>query len=105
MRATKSAFAVDLDEHTDFAAGVDVGADSAFVGAAGGLLGGRGHAALAQDDEGRVHIAVGFLEALKTVAHGGSGFFAKLLDEFCVDFLTHCCHLDGSSRVVTVSES
>ena len=47
--------AVDLDEDADFAAGVDVLADRAFVGGAGGFLLGGGHAALAQDDEGLFH--------------------------------------------------
>ena len=77
--------AVELEEDADLAAGVDVGSDCALVGGAGGLLGGRGHAALAEDDEGLFHVALGFLEGLEAVAHGGAGLFAEFLDELGVD--------------------
>ena len=78
--------AVELEEYADLAAGVDVGADCALVGGARGLLGSRRHAALAQDDEGVFHVALGFLEGLEAVAHGGAGLFAEFLDELGVDF-------------------
>ena len=79
------AFAVELDEHADLAAGVDVGADGAFVGGAAGLLGSRRHAALAQHDEGFFHVALGFLQGLEAVAHGRAGFFAEFFDLLGVD--------------------
>ena len=77
--------AVELEQDADLAAGVDVGSDCALVGGAGGLLGGRCHAALAEDDEGFFHVALGFLQGLEAVAHGGAGLFAEFFDEFCVD--------------------
>ena len=84
--------AVELDEHADLAAGVDVGSDGALVGGAAGLLGGRGHAALAQDDEGVLHVALGLLQGLQAVAHGRAGLFAEFLDELGVDL--HSFHVD-----------
>ena len=77
--------AVELEQDADLSAGVDVGAHRALVGGAGGLLGRRGHAALAEHDEGLFHVALGFLERLEAVAHGGAGLFAEFFDEFCVD--------------------
>ena len=64
---------------------MDIGADRALIGGAGGLLGGRSHAALAQHDERLLHVAIGFLEGLEAVAHGRAGLFAEFLDELCVD--------------------
>ena len=77
--------AVELDEDADLSAGVDVGSDRALVGGARGLLGSRCHAALAEDDERLLHVALGLLQRLQAVAHGGAGLFAEFLDEFCVD--------------------
>ena len=51
--------AVDLDEHADPAAGVDVARDEALAGVAAGLLGGRGEALLAQERDGLLDVAVG----------------------------------------------
>ena len=51
--------AVDLDEHADAAAGVDVARDQALAGVAAGLLGGRGQALLAQERDRLVEVAVG----------------------------------------------
>ena len=50
--------AVDLDEHADPAAGVDVARDEALAGLAVGLLGGRREALLAQDRGRLVEVAV-----------------------------------------------
>ncbi len=86
--------AVELEEDADLSAGVDVGSDCALIGGAGGLLGSRGHAALAEDDEGVFHVAFGFLEGLEAVAHGGAGLFAEFLDEFCVDLYGGISHDD-----------
>ncbi len=93
VRATKSTFAVELEQDADLAAGVDVGADRALVGGARGLLGGGGHATLAEDDEGLLHITLGLLEGLEAVAHGGAGLLAEFLDELGVDLHSfHCRH-------------
>ena len=51
--------AVDLDEHADAAAGVDVARDEALAGVAAGLLGGRGEAPLAQQRGRLLEVAVG----------------------------------------------
>ena len=77
--------AVELKEDTDLAACVDVGADRALVGGARGLLGSRGHATLAEDDEGLLHITLGLLQGLEAVAHGRAGLLAEFLDELGVD--------------------
>jgi hypothetical protein len=92
VRATKSDSQFEFDEHADFSAGVDVLADRAFVGGAGGFLLRGGHAALAQDDEGLFHLAFRFLESLEAVAHGGAGFFAEFFYELCIDLFSHRRH-------------
>ncbi len=51
--------AVDLDQHADAAAGVDVAGDEALAGVATGLLGGRRQALLAQQRDGLLEVAVG----------------------------------------------
>src|SRR6201999_2243046 len=73
------ALAVELDEYADLAAGVDVGAHSAFVSGARRLLLRGGHAPLAQYDESLLHIALGLLEGLEAVAHRRAGLLAELL--------------------------
>jgi hypothetical protein len=85
--------AVDFEQHADLAAGVDVGADRALVGGAGGLLLRRGHAALAQHDEGAFDVALGLLQGLQTIAHGRAGLLAQLLDQTCTNLFTHRRHL------------
>ena len=72
-------FAVDFDHHAELRAGVDVAADDALLGGAGGLLGGRGDAALAQNDFGFGQVALGFVERLLALHHSGAGAFAELL--------------------------
>jgi hypothetical protein len=51
--------AVDLDEDTHPAAGVDVAADEPFTGLSAGLLGGRREPALAEHRHGGLDVAVG----------------------------------------------
>ena len=74
------ALAVDLDQHADLAAGVDVAGDRAFAGGAGGLLGGHGHAALAEHDDGLLHVALGLDQGVLAIHHGSAGLVAELAD-------------------------
>ena len=79
--------AVDLDQHADLAAHVDVVADDPFLGGAAGALGGRGHALLAQDLDRLVEVAAGLGQRRLAVHHPGSGLVAELLHHLCRD-----CH-------------
>ena len=72
--------AVDLDEHADAAAGVDVAGDEALASLAPGLLRGGGHAALAQQQDCLLDVAARLLEGALAVHHAGAGALAKLLD-------------------------
>ena len=53
-------FAIDFNQHAGFAVGGELRADQALFRAAGGLLGGAGQAALAQNDLRLGHVAFGF---------------------------------------------
>src|SRR5271157_2544668 len=72
------ALAVYFHQHTDLSPGVDVARHRAFAGDAGSLLRGRGHALLAQDDNGAFHVALGFGQGLLAVHHGSVGLLAEL---------------------------
>ena len=73
--------AVDLDEHADAAAGVDVAGDEALAGVATGLLGRRGQAALAQQRDRLVEVAVRLGQRLLAVHEPGAGPLAQFLDQ------------------------
>ncbi len=72
------ALAVHFHQHADFASGVDVAGHRAFAGNASGLLGGGGHALLAENDDGAFHVALGLGEGVLAVHHGSVGLLAKL---------------------------
>ena len=72
--------AVDLDEHAQPAAGVDVGGHLALAGVAAGLLGGCRLAPLAEQDDGLLEVAAGLLEGALAVHEAGAGALAELLD-------------------------
>ncbi len=80
--------AVDLDQHADPAAGVDVARDEALAGLPAGLLGGGGEALLAQGGDGLLDVAVGVLEGALAVHEAGAGALAQFLDRLGRD-----CHL------------
>ncbi len=73
--------AVELDEHADLAAHVDVGADEAFARGPARLLGGLGEPALAQNRRGLLEVAVGFLQGGLALHHAGAGLVAQLFDQ------------------------
>ncbi len=96
------ALAVHLEQHADLAAGVDVGSDCAFVGGAGGLLGGRGHALLAQDHNRFFHIALRFNQRGTAIHHGRAGLFAEILylcSEIVLSHGRHPLYLDSLDRL------
>ena len=72
--------AVDLDQHADAAAGVDVGGDEPLACLAAGLLGGRCLVPLAQQDDGLLEVAAGLLEGALAVHEAGAGPLSELLD-------------------------
>src|SRR5579862_9302789 len=92
----KVAFAVDLDQHADLAAGVDVAGHRAFAGGARRLLGRGGNALLAENDDGLLDIALGFREGVLAVHHGSVGLVAKL-------FHLCCGYVHGSSAHVSLA--
>jgi len=75
--ATKSVSQPDLDEHADAAAAVDVGVDDAFLGRAVRTRCLLGHAALAQQRDGCVVVAVRLDEGALAVHHAGAGRLAQ----------------------------
>ncbi len=89
----KVALAVELDQHSDFAAGVNIGAYRALVGSAGGFLLRRGHAALAQHHERLFDVAFRLLQSLEAIAHGRAGLLTQLFHQLGINFFAHCRHL------------
>ena len=77
--------AVDLDEHAQAAAGMDVRGHEALAGVPAGLLGGGSHAPLAEQGDGLVQVAAGLLERTLAVHEPGPGALAELLDQFGLD--------------------
>src|SRR5690606_30831602 len=73
-------FAVDLDQHTDAAAGMDVGLNQALGRHASRLLGRCSQALLPQIGDGLLHIAAGLLQGPLAVHHAGLGSLPQLLD-------------------------
>ena len=76
----KVSLAVDLDNHTEAGATVDVGADGTLSGDAGGLLIGGGDALLSEPDDGLLEVAAALGEGLLAVHHAGAGGVADSLD-------------------------
>ena len=92
--------AVDLDEHADAAAGVDVARDEALARLAAGLLGGRREALLAEERDGLVEVAVGLGQGALAVHEAGAGPLAQLLDQLRRDVRHACSCLLFSRRRV-----
>ena len=76
----KVSLAVDLDNHTEAGATVDVGADGTLSGDAGGLLIGGGDALLAEPDDSLLEVAAALGEGLLAVHHARAGGVADSLD-------------------------
>jgi len=76
----KVSLAVDLDNHTEAGATVDVGADGTLSGDAGCLLIGGGDALLAEPDDSLLEVAAALGEGLLAVHHAGAGGVADSLD-------------------------
>src|SRR5690606_19632916 len=79
-RGDEVRFAVDLDQHTDAAAGMDVGLNQALGRHASRLLGRCSQALLPQIGDGLLHIAAGLLQGPLAVHHAGLGSLPQLLD-------------------------
>ena len=71
--------AVQLDEHADAPAGVDIGLDHALAGRAVGALRGGGDALLAQQRAGAIEVAFRPVERALGVHHSGAGLLAEPL--------------------------
>src|SRR6185436_6218949 len=67
------ALAVDLDQHADLAAGVDIAGNRALAGHAGSLLLRRGCSLLAENHDRLLHVARGLGEGLLAVHHWSAG--------------------------------
>ena len=78
--------AVDLDQHADLAAAVDVRADGALGGHPAGLLGRRGETLLAQRVDRLLHVALALVEGVLAIHHSGAGALPELLDHLSGDF-------------------
>ena len=72
--------AVDLDQHADAAAHVDVGLHNALSRDAAGLLLSRSDALLAEPLHCLFHIAVALGERLLALHHANAGRFTQFLD-------------------------
>src|SRR6185436_215755 len=72
--------AVDLDQHADAAARVDVARDEALAGVAARLLRGRRETALAEQDDGLLDVTVSLDEGVLAVHEARAGPLAQLLD-------------------------
>src|SRR5581483_2856162 len=59
------------------------------------------HALLAQEDDGRVHVAVRLLQRLLAGHHPGAGAVAQLLDEACRDLRSHYCSTSSGASTCT----
>ena len=70
--------AVDLDEHADAAARVDVAGDQALAGLPVGLLGRGGDAALAQEQDGLVDVPARLLQGALAVHEACARLLAQL---------------------------
>jgi len=79
LRATKSVSPVDLHQHADLAAGVDVARHGALGRHAAAALGGLRLALHAQDLDRLVHVATGLGEGRLAVHHPGAGALAQHL--------------------------
>ena len=75
--------AVHLDEDADLAAQVDVAADHALRRGAAGALGRLRQAALAEQGDRLVHVAVRLGQRRLALHHARAGLVAKLLDHVC----------------------
>src|SRR5579871_3368004 len=75
-------FAVELDQHADLAAGVDVAADQSLVGGALGFLRRLGGAAFEEERLGALDVAAGVEQRLPAIHHRRAGLFAQRLDLF-----------------------
>src|ERR1044072_803061 len=95
--------AVDLDEHADLAAGVDVGADGPLGGDAAGLLGGARQPLRAQHVDRLLDVALALEEGVLAVHHAGAGALAKLLDHLRCDAHLLTSHRRAGARPVVVA--
>ena len=73
------ALAVDFDEHTNLAAGVNVARHRPFAGHARRLLGRHRNALLAQNHDRLLHVAFGFGQSLLAIHHRSPGLFPEIL--------------------------
>src|SRR5215510_3967009 len=72
--------AVDLDQHPELGAVVEVGADGSLASFSVRTLAGLGQALLSEELDGGLEVAVARLERLLAIHHAGAGAVAKLLD-------------------------
>ncbi len=72
-------FAIDLHQHADLRAGMNVAADSSLPRGAGGFLRCRSDAVLSQNDFGFRQVALGFHQSLLALHHSRAGAVAKFL--------------------------
>src|ERR1700722_5839943 len=86
------ALAIDFNQHTDLAPGMNVGANGPFAGTPRSLLGCRCHSPLAQDHNRLFQIALGFLERVAAIHHRRAGLFPELLDLSGRDIFSHTRH-------------
>ena len=86
------ALAVDLHQHADLAAGVDVACHRAFAGHARAFFGRDRDAALAQNDDGLLQVALGLGEGLLAIHHRRARLVAEFFYLRCRDIHCGCAH-------------
>ena len=79
MRATKSVSLLTSMSTPMSTTGVDVAGHEALACIAAGLLGGRGDAAFAEEDDSLLDVAIRLLECALAIHHAGACSLAELL--------------------------
>ena len=72
------ALAVDFNQYADLASGMDVAGHRTLAGGAGRLFRGNGYAALAQQNNRLLQIALRFGQSAFAIHHGRAGLVAKI---------------------------
>ncbi len=89
------ALAIDLNQHAQLPAGVDISADRALRRDPPRAPGGLRDTLLAQPERGLLHIAAALRQRLLAIHHACAGFLAQFLHQFRVEF----CHQFASCTV------
>src|SRR3954470_10686996 len=83
------ALAIELEQHSDLAASMDIARHRPFICASRSFLASRGYPLLAQNNHRLLDVAVRLGKSILAVANGGAGLVAQLFNHLCVN--VHGC--------------